>query len=335
MATEESKIMDLPKQFKKWSMIALAILVISVLVRVSFIRFPFFVVFTWVSFFFVIPYIWEIYGKDAVALKFWGSVSKFFLKFLGSLFIFLLIRGYVAYLVDFGMMTAQTIGEKTGMAGWLERNQPEVLFEATFLLLIGYTVLVFVYKHGESGKKKWPRNVVVGILFTCMMAQIFMFASGDVGKVAMAAIKPVKAENSIPKIDSSGVVGGGAKIAFAFLFGESRPSMSKMTGSNKTQTPQVIFSQTYTDADLNNDGTVVVVDYTQMHIERGDIIMVYVTSPEGDNDVQVADGSNWLTVPDGGVYKVVCTNSIVRGGKTVKVNKGKGVRVSSELIRNS
>ncbi|MBU4216464.1 hypothetical protein L6270_01070, partial [Candidatus Parcubacteria bacterium] len=281
MTTATSKIMSLPEQVVKWAMITLAILVISGIVCIGFTRFPFFVVFSWVAFLFVVPYIWEIYGKDAIVLDFWSSIVKFGLKFIGSLFIFLLLRGYVAHVVKFGMMTSQTIGAHFGKAGWLEMNRSEVLFEATFLLLIGYTVLVFVYKSGESEKKNWPRNVVVGMLLTCLMAQTFMFMSGDGVGVAEAAIQPVQADNVIPKIKSSGVVGGGAKIAFAFLFGESVPSMPQMTGVRKSKTPQIIFSHTYTDADIGPDGKVIVLDYAKTLLMPGDVLNINTIMPRG------------------------------------------------------
>jgi len=106
----------------------------------------------------------------------------------------------------------------------------------------------------------------------------------------------------------------------------------------KTGTSQILFTNTYTEADLDASGKIVILDFTKTPLAPGDILNVTTstTSENGIVTVYHNDGKK-VVIPENGWLKSTFLKSdqLDRGCVTMTFPKGCNVSVRTNVVKNS
>lgn len=208
---------------KSWGSLTFVIFVLSVVAAVTATRLSFLTIFAGIFFIVGIPILWDKYGKEAILIKFWGGIAKNGVNVLASIFIYFLIRSYASYLVDFAPFESYvSFRQNSGMVAFLGITPPKVLFEGSFLILIGLMVLHAVYN-----RSKPARFGVGSILALCMLMQIFYFSAGPT--VVQAATAPLSKTNMVKAVQDNGAIGGTTKSLWRAGFGGNEGKSGSIT----------------------------------------------------------------------------------------------------------
>lgn len=96
------------------------------------------------------------------------------------------------------------------------------------------------------------------------------------------------------------------------------------------QWTEKILERTYTDADLDEDGTVLFLDFTKIFFEPGDVITLNTSGGQ----VSFSDNGKWVSIPKDGGYTITSYNSPRKGGEALWfVDKGQNTKVHVKAER--
>jgi hypothetical protein len=136
------------------------------------------------------------------------------------LFLFFLVRAYFTYIVGSTPFNAYVLWTKSTAAGNILGYTPgKILFEATFLLLVGLASIETVFK-GSSFKLS---SSCIGIfLVVCFIIQTFGFTWPAAEKYTQSHLKGPAVESAIQK---HGIIGATLAQTKVTLFGPSKPTV--------------------------------------------------------------------------------------------------------------
>lgn len=203
------------ERLKAWAGIAGIFLGLPLLLWLFVVKAPFMAIFTWVVFFIGVPMFWKKFSKGD-AVEFWKNIVKNGIKIGVSLLLFLLVRAYFTLLIGFAPFESWVNwSTSTGDTTLFGYTPTKILFEAVFLFVVGYLVIIkAVYE-----KTKTSRAVLVSFLIFCFLLQTFSLGTG--AKATQAAKVPLKEEAITSAVEKYGVLGGLAVQLKTATFGKT------------------------------------------------------------------------------------------------------------------
>src|SRR3990167_6190673 len=150
-----------------WAGIIGTFIGLPILLCIFVVKAPFMVIFTWVAFIIGVPMFWEKFNKGG-AVEFWGNIIKNGIKIGVSLVLFLLARAYFTLLIGFAPFESWVNwSTSTGATTILGYTPTKILFEAVFLFVVGYLLVIrSVYE-----KKRSSRIILTSFLVICFLLQ--------------------------------------------------------------------------------------------------------------------------------------------------------------------
>lgn len=203
--------------FKAWAGIVGTFLGLPLLLWFFAVEAPFMAILTWVVFFIGVPMFWKKFSTGD-AVEFWKNIVKNGIKIGVSLLLFLLVRAYFTLLIGFAPFESWVSwSTSTGDTTLFGYTPTKILFEAVFLFVVGYLVVIkAVYE-----KTKNARAVLVSFLIFCFLLQTFSLGAG--AKATQAAKAPLKQEALTSAVEKYGVVWGLAVQLKTAAFGKRTP----------------------------------------------------------------------------------------------------------------
>ncbi|MDP3990829.1 MAG: hypothetical protein Q8P63_00850 [Candidatus Nealsonbacteria bacterium] len=250
---------------KSWIGIAGIFIGLPILLWIFVVKAPLVVVFTWVIFIIGVPMFLEKLGKGGV-VEFWKKILKNGIKLGACLFLFLLTRSYFTLMIGFTPFESWVNwSTSTGAATLLGYTPTKILFEAVFLLLIGYLLVI----KAVFEEKPWASRIVLTFFFICcFLLQIFIFGAG--AEATRLAKVPLEGKAMASAVGNYGAVGGTLIQLKTAAFGKGEPTP-----------PRNISWMT-----------------TKVETEKNDLFRVYA----GDTIYYYADKGFWVEYEDGNKY---------------------------------